>query len=73
MPGRKSNKEEMEIDWGSALDSLELSPIPIERQEIWNGTEIRGHYRRSSDRREGWYIRYKSIILRMLAKLIEIF
>lgn len=39
MPGRKSNKEEMKIDWGSALDSLELSPIPIERQEIWNGTE----------------------------------
>lgn len=39
MPGRKSNKEEMKIDWGSTLDSLELSPIPIERQEIWNGTE----------------------------------
>lgn len=39
MPGRKSNKEEMKIDWGSALGTLELSSIPIERQEIWNGTE----------------------------------
>lgn len=29
MPGRKSNKEQMKIDWGSALGTLELSSIPL--------------------------------------------
>lgn len=44
MPGRKSNQEEMKIHWGSALGTLELFSIPIEKQEIyleWDW-EIRG-------------------------------